>query len=860
MPENVPSGVITLVFTDIQGSTQLWERLGDTFRPILDRHNALIRELVDRWGGYEVKSGGDSFMLAFARGTDAVRCAVDIQAALHEESWPNGVDEILVRIGMHTGEPFLGYDPAGRPDYFGPVVNRAARISSAGHGGQTLISAATMEVIQGALGEDVHFEDLGTHRLRGLEDQPENIHAVLHARVPAREFPPIRTAESTRTNLPAQTGTFIGRATEIAELRKLIQRPSTRLVTLLGFGGMGKTRLSLQLGDRSLHDYEHGVWWVEVEEARTADAMFDRIAAALSLSLLPQQSVRQQVLSFLRERELLLILDNTEQMPDAPRGINEILQAAPRVRILVTSRRPLELQLERVVEIQPLPQTDGEVLFVERARSRKADFIITPENSQDISELVRRLEGVPLAIELAAGRIVAMSPREITSRLSERFRILQTRSPELPDRQRALRGAIDWSYDLLTEDDRSLFAQVSVFSGGFTLADAEEVCEAFDVLEGVMELRRQSLLRTETDAATQETRYQMLEYVREYAAEKLQEVGLDADAVHQRHADHFAKFAEKRAVRMRTRGEAQALDELTASVFNLLGALHYTSERDDRRLAPRLALALYQYQYRRGFWTEARESLETGLATLTSPQGDERSLAASLELALAGLLLDQGEREQAARCAETSLRLRREVGEPRGTAEALNMLGLLALDAGDGDRANSLFSESLELLDARDHWRRGLPLHNLARAAASRGEYHEAVRLYGEALQHRRAAGDARGEAETLGNLGVLAHQSKDLAEARERYLDSLKIHRALRDRFGIAVMLTNLGEVAAAEKDESTALTFFSHAARLFSSLQSPYEAYVHEQTALLRGGQDDLAWREVCAAAAMIPWEDRI
>jgi predicted ATPase/class 3 adenylate cyclase len=859
MADRAPEGIITLMFTDIKGSTGLWETMGDRFRPVLDRHNGLIRELIQRWDGYEVKSQGDSFMVAFGRATDAVQCALDIQRTFAQEPWPEAVGELLVRIGIHTGEPFLGYDPAGRPDYFGPVVNRAARVEMAGHGGQTLITHVTHDTVEGALTTDVELRDLGRHRLRGLE-QPELLFEVRHPDLPPREFPPLRTLDTLRTNLPVNPSTFVGREQELANLRRLLNRSETRLLTLFGFGGMGKTRTALQLAEICAADFQEGVWWIELEEVTHGEGMVQRIADRLSIHLQPQPSVREQLWSYLHDREALLVLDNTEQIPDAPRVVNELLRAAPKVKCIVTTRKALELQAEQLVEIRPLAGSEAERLFVDRARTRKEDFDLTPENRADVAELCRRLEGVPLAIELAASRIVGMTPREILSRLNERFRLLQSRSPHLPPRQRALRGAIDWSYDLLAEEDQSLLAQLSVFAGGFTLAHAEEVCDAFDVFEGVQELRRHSLLSAETDASTQSTRYGMLESVREYAMEKLREFPDEGAAVRQAHADYFLRFGEERAALRRTREEAQALDELGGEFDNLRAGMNWAQSIGEGRVCGRLALALYEVLYCRGFWAEARRRLETGLQAVEQEPDDTRELRAKLLHFLSGISLDMGDTGGAQALAERSLALYRELADPLGTAAGLNLVGYIAAEREEVETTRQLFEEALDLLPPQQHWRQAIVLHNLARLASRAAQPEEARRLYEQALEHRRAAGDTRGEAETLGNLGAIAHIAGDYPAANRLYHQSLELRRAVRDRHGIAVMLHNLGELAEAEGDLQRAAALFINAERIFLDLPS---AFVSAPRGFLRKLEDRLGaerWAEVRAAAERQPWEELV
>lgn len=859
-----PTGIVTLVFTDIEGSSDLWEQHRGAFHASLEEHNRLMREAAARWNGVEVKTVGDAFLLAFAKPSDAVQWAVDAQQSLAQHEWPPDIGAIRVRIGMHTGDPILGQHPNGVWDYFGPPVNRAARVEAAGHGGQTLVSNSARELAQPELPPDIAFLDLGVHRLKGVGE--ERLWQVLHPHLPG-EFPPLKTLSPERHNLPLPPTPFIGREEQIEEWRGLLLEPTTRLLTLVGFGGMGKTRSALQLAELCADAFAQGVRWVEAEEDRTGDAMIERIAYQLRLHLEPPQSAKEQLLNYLRQQELLLVLDNTEQIPDAAQAVNALLRAAPNVKCLVTSRRPLELQVERLASVQPLPTSEAETLFVERARARRADFTVTEESAADVAQLCRRLEGVPLAIELAASRITGMTPREILNRLGDRLRVLQTRAPDLPPRQRALRGAIDWSYELLTEEDKELFAQIAVFAGGFKMEDAEAICEAFDVFEGVSELGRHSLLRTETDSATQQTRYVMLESVRDYAAEKLQGFTETGRQVRQRHAEHYLRFAEDRIKLMRTRNETQALDELGVEVDNLRAAMAWAkqlavSHGSDvgAELCARLALALHQLLYHAGFWTEALQCLNAGWeateAVAAEAPVSRRGLQAAIGRDLAGLALDMGNLAEARVQAEASLSRYRELRDQRGTAEALNVLGLVATEEGDTEGAQQCFEE-VSRLRADPHGQ-AIALHNLARLASRRGEVAEARRLYGEALVHRRASGDVRGEATTSGNLGALEHNAGNHSEARSLYHEALGIYRALRDLHGIAVMLNNLGELGEARDDVASAIALYVHAQRIFGDLRSAHERIPAEHLQRLAGQLGQERFDELRQGAEQTTWEE--
>lgn len=815
----LPTGVITLVFTDIEGSSVLWEAHRHLFAPVLAEHNRVLRAVAAARNGVEVKTEGDAFFLVFARAADAVCFAVDTQRALAAHDWNTllpGLDAIRVRIGMHSGEPILGDHPDGTSDYFGPVVNRAARVGGAGHGGQIVISDATRVLSLRELPADVTVTELGQHTLKGVGE--ETLWQVGHPELPSR-FPPLKAAALDKHNLPAQTTPFVGRAAEIAEWSALLRDSEVRLLTLLGFGGQGKTRLALQIAENLVEDFADGVWWIELEEARHADAMIARIAHELRIHLHPQPTVREQVFNFHRDRQLLLVLDNTEQIADAGLVVNELLSAGPNIKCLVTTRRALEIRAERRVQVPPLPPSDAVALFVERAQSQVADFSLTPESRREVEELCRSLEGVPLAIELAASRSGVLSPGEMLGRLDERFRLLQRRAPDLPPRQRALRGAIDWSYELLSPDDQQLLTELSVFVGGFLIEAAEAVCADFDVLEGVAELHRHSLLRSESTGG--KTRFWMQESVRAYAGEKLAEAE-GADALRKRHAAYYLRFAEARNGKLRSRQEAAALRELLSERANAQAALNWARESGDAGLAARLALALHESFYRLGLWHEVQSMLQGAYEAL--PPGSEPGLRTALQLHLASLAHDRGESAVAQSGAEMALESARASGDTGAQAKTLNLLGLLATDRGESEAAASLFQQSLALR-AEDHTGRAIALHNLARLASRREDLPAARSLYEEALTHRQAGGDARGEAETLGNLGVVEQKAGNAAAARAMYLQSLRLRRELQDPMGTALMLHNLAELAEDAGDDARAITLFVHAARLFQRLDSSFE-----------------------------------
>ena len=856
------SGTLTLVFTDIEDSAIFSERFDAAFEPTREAHFRLLRAQLEIWHGQEVETAGDSLFAVFGSALDAVRWAVEAQLALLAHPWPLPVGSIRVRMGLHTGVPFTDTD-SPRLDYKGRDVNRASRVSSAGHGGQILLSNSTQALLASKLPPDVGLRDMGLHRLKGVGE--ERLWQLLHPALPA-EFPALSTLNPERHNLPTPLTPFIGREREInawfARLTGQSLTPdtlppaqTTRLLTLVGFGGMGKTRTALYLAELCVEQFTHGVCWVEMEGAADREDSLLRIAQALRLDISAGRSQEEPLFAYLSSRHLLLTLDNTEGVPGMAALVRELLGKALSIKILVTTRRALEIRGETLVEVRPLSEEDAQRLFVERAHACREDFALTDENAEDVAALCRRLEGVPLALELAAARITGMTPRQMLPRLNERFKLLQSRSPDLPPRQRALRAAIDWSHCLLEPEERAVFAQLGVFTGGFTMEDAEAVCEGVDVFESVMELRRNSFFHAETEPVTQQDRFVMLDSLREYALEQLREQADSAD-VSRRHADYFLRFAETRAAQMRRPNGARASAEAGSALDNLRTALGWLNAQAQYAECARLALALAPLLHQRGYWTELETTLQTGQNAAQQAGNDARPLQAALSIEMGGLCADMGDVTGARTQAETAVTLYRALNDTAGESAALNLLGLIATEAGNADEARRWLEQALPLCPAGAPTARAKILHNLARLAAKAHDTDEAERLYREALAHFGQAGDKRGQAETLGNLGALAHNAERMDEAKTLYQDSLKLYRELQSAFGIAIMLNNLGELAEQAGNTKAAVAFYVHAERMLRELHSAHARVPAAGLQNLAAQYDTVAWQQLQRDAQQTEW----
>ena len=743
----LPPTTVTLLFTDIEGSTALAERLGDRWPGLLADHNRILREVFAAGGGNELGAEGDALFVAFAGAGAAATAAAEAQLALASHDWP--VDAVIrVRMGLHTGEPTVTAD-----GYVGIDMHRAARVTAAAHGGQVLLSQTTRDLLPAEL-DGLTFRDLGEHRLKDLS-RPQRLHQLCIAGVPA-DFPPPRTLEGRATNLPAQPTLLLGRDQELEAVKTLLLREDTRMVTLTGPGGTGKTRLGLQVAADLVDAFPDGVYGVLLAPITDPDVVPLELARALGIEETPALSIADALKAGLAGRRRLLLFDNFEHVGAAAGLLADLLAACSGLKLLVTSREPLRIAAERQYPVPPLGVSESTALFVERARAVRPDFELTDETAPIVAEICERLDRLPLAVELAAAWSKVLPPAALLRRLERRLELPAARSAGVPARQSTLRQTIAWSYDLLADEDRRLHARLSVFVGGFTLEAAERVVASdggADVLEGVGSLVDRSLLSESEDAAG-EPRFTMLATIREYALEHLGESGEDVE-LRRRHALEFARFAEEADEGLRTDDQLLWFDRLEAEHDNLRAALDSSSASGDDETALRLGGALGWFWYTHGHALEGCSRLTELLARA---EGAPDELRARPLYAL-GVLLDQrGEPERAAELVERSLAIFRELGERGRVASALNSLGLIKRGLGALESARSLLEESIAL---------------------------------------RRALGDEAGAAGALSNLGVIAFEQGDLDEAEARLGETMELDRAHGNEWGSAVAADNLAAVA---------------------------------------------------------------
>ncbi len=805
---SLPSGTVTFLFTDIEGSTRLLRQLGDRYAGMLAEYRRLVRTVSQEKGGKEVDTQGDACFVAFLSARNALTAAVAAQRAINVHAWPEGVS-LRVRMGIHTGEAL-----AAETGYVGMDVHRAARICAAGHGGQILLSQTTRDITEERPLEGLTLRDLGEHRLKDL-GQAQHLYQVMMPDLPS-DFPQLRSLDVWPNNLPIQLTSFIGREQEIAEVKRLLA--GTRLLTLTGTGGCGKTRLALQVAADLLDDYADGVWLMDLAVLTDAALVPQKMATTLGLHEEPGRPLIETLLDYLRAKHLLMVLDNCEHLVEVCADLTgTLLRACPRVRILATSREILGLPGEvawrvpsltlpdpgRLRALETLTQYEAIQLFSERAVASTITFRITDQNAPAVAQICHRLDGIPLAIELAAVRVKVLSPDQIAARLDDRFRLLTGGSRLTLPRHQTLRAAMEWSFELLSEPERALLRRLSVFVGGCTLDAAEAVCtgegvEAHEVLDLLMHLADKSMILAE--AQDGQTRYRLLETVRQFCHDRLLEAE-EVWEIQRKHRDWYLVLAEQSELGLQGSEQGVWVKRLETEHDNLRAALDLCKAQEGgANKGLRLAGILWRFWEIHGYFREGRERLAQALSLAGT--SDQKSRAKAL--IGAGLLAyRQGDYTSAGSLAEESLAITRELGEKRGIASSLNNLGLVAWTQGDYVAANAFYQESLAIRrELGDKQGIASSLNNLGLVASAQGDYAAANALYQESLAIRRELGDKQGIASSLNNLGLVASAQGDYAAANELYQESLAILREQGDKLRIAYSLNNLGLVARDQSD----------------------------------------------------------
>lgn len=792
---NLPTGTVTFLFTDIEGSTRLWEQSPEAMRAALARHDLLLREAIGTNGGAVFKSVGDAVCAAFTTAPDALSAALAAQRALITEPWTDEA-ALRVRMALHTGAA-----EHRDGDYFGPPLNRLARLLATGHGGQILLSHVVHDLTRDVLPTVAQLKSLGEHRLRDL-GHPESIFQLLHPDLPG-DFPPLRSLDhpGLPNNLSQQVTSFVGREKEMGDVTRLLA--ATRLLTIVGTGGSGKTRLALHVAADLLgaDGHEDGVWLAELAPLADPNLVPQTVAQALGVAEEAGRPLTQTLVDRLRAKRLLLLLDNCEHVLTACGQLADaVIRGCPRVTVLATSREALGVAGETTYRVPPLSLPDpGRVrtaealsqyeavrLFIERAAAVLPAFAVTNQNAPALAQICARLDGIPLAIELAAARVRVMPLDQLAARLDDRFRLLTGGSRTALPRQQTLRALIDWSYDLLNDRERLLLCRMSVFAGGWTLDEAEAVCggdgvEDWEVLDLLTGLVDKSLVVYEEQNGT--GRYRLLETVRQYAAEKLSASGVAAvKTARERHREQFRQLAQQAGAHLDGPEQIPWLDRLEVEHDNLRAALDdCAADPQGADTGLRIAAALRRFWHTRGYLTEGRDRYRTLLA-----RAEAQELTPSRAAALEGagiLAFWQGDYEAARIAHEESLRIRRQHGDIAGIVTSLIELACVVREQGEQEAAETMFQEALAVnLDVRDRREEGRATMNLAISSFARGDY-ETARVRGEnALTMLREVGDPRLIAFCLFVLGMIAVLQGDVAAARAHLTDGVGLALELRD------------------------------------------------------------------------------
>ena len=781
-----PTGTVTFLFTDIEGSTALWEAQPDAMRLALARHDRLLQQIIHDAGGVVFKTLGDGFCAAFAVASDAVSAALAIQTGLIGQAGEPDIP-LRVRVAVHTGAAEYRND-----DYFGPPLNRVARLLAAGWGGQVLLSASTHELIRDNPPPASGLLDLGQHGLKDLA-RPEHIYQLIHPDLPA-EFAPLRSRENLPNNLAQPLTSFVGREGEIADIKQLLT--GTRFLTLTGAGGCGKSRLALHVAADLLDGEGDGVWVVELAPVSDPALVGQTVAQVFDVREEADRPLLQTLTDFLRSRRLLLLLDNCEHLlTECAALADTLLRACPHLTLLASSREALGIAGETVYRVPSLALPDGKGpqtvesisrceavrLFVERAGAVAPAFAVTRQNAPAVAQVCRRLDGIPLAVELAAARIRSLSVEEINARLDNRFRLLTGGSRTALPRQQTLRALIDWSYDLLTAPEQILLMRLSVFAGGWTLLAAEQICadegngaldggEVLDYLTGLVD---KSLVSAETSGDA--TRYRLLETVRQYARDRLRETGTDGH-IRDRHAAFFLRFMEE--ARQHLSGGDQTLwfARVDADYDNIRAALDCLEGEERLSLAGSLAW----YWNIRGLWNEADFWL--GKSLDDPALGGKRTLERARALhgrAVVNTVAERGDRATIEAWYSEALAIRREGNDSGGEAATLVNLGSLARERAEFALARTLYTEALHAA-RRSHLFaiEGTSAFNLGYVAFYQGDFQEAQAVFDRLLPLARANGHKTLEAETLAMRGKVAEAGGDLAGACRWYEEAAALYR----------------------------------------------------------------------------------
>lgn len=915
VPRGIPSGTVTFLFTDIEGSTLLYQQHPDAMRRAMTRHHEILQTAIAAHHGHVFQVIGDGFHAAFTNALDALNAALSAQRALGAERWGEA-GPLRVRMALHTDHAEVRLDKYTAGEYVpGEYLSlaRTARLLSAGSGGQILLSATTAELVRAQLPSRVGLRDLGVHRVKDFA--PQQIFQATASELPSN-FPALRSLDSLPTNLPVQLTSFVGREAEIRALGDQLKR--VRLLTLTGPGGVGKTRLALQVAAECSDQFAHGVWFIELAALSQPALVAQRVATTLGLQEPAGRTILEVLRDYLRDKDVLILLDNCEHLIDACAQMGDaLLRAAPRLEILATSRQALGITGETVYpvpslsfpghdylpgtvagddRVQALNQFEAVRLFIERARALQPSFTVNSANAAALVEICQRLDGIPLALELAAARVKGLTVEQIARRLEDRFRLLTTGSRTAMAHHQTLQATIEWSYSLLEDSERVLLQRLSVFAGGWTIEAAEQICagetlEGGDVLDVLLRLVDKSLVVVEQQG--QAARYHFLETIHQFARDRFDASGkAGVERVRNRHLEYFLDFVDEQDRTLRGAEQEETLASIDRELDNLRAALVWAAQSDNAEVELRLASGLWRYWRVRSYFSEGRDWLEKalrrseraskgvraramlGAGSLANYQADyvragellEQSLELHRELrdrsgtAYCLNLLSHGQMmlgdvAAAHRSLDESLTIFRALGDRRGMGYALYFLGALYEASDDSATALPILEESLTHLRATgDTWWVGNALIQLGWGINRLGDPARALQVFGKALEISVQFGDTRGQARALQYSAEAKCSQGEFLSARNQYREALKLLQAIGDKWWGTVAMEGLAYVAAQEDNARQVVLLLGAAEQMHETLGAPrlvayrasYEWSLQRARELLNAHEFSSGWNE--------------
>lgn len=791
--------MLVFLLTDIEKSTEKWERHRGKMGDVLARHDAILKEVIEDFDGQIVKHTGDGIFAIFEQGAP-LHCAIEIQKRFAQENWGD-IDELRIRIGLHAGEA----ERRGN-DYFGSAVNRTARIMAAAWGGQILLSPEVKDLC--SLPSDALLKDLGVHLLHDLGD-PQQIYGLQYPNMIPQEFPPIHSLSAHPHSLPSQATAFVGRENEIDELKKMVDNPRCRLINLVGPGGIGKTRLALQVAAEKIENFKDGVYFVPLDAMTIGSIQFlvFTIADSLKFSFYSREDPKIQLLNYLRRKKMLLIMDNFEHLINEAELLVEIFENAPDIKFLVTSRERLRLKGEWIMEISGLDmpknhrdenfKSYGAIqLFIESAKRIKPDFVLSNDDYKYVMEICKLVEGIPLGIELAASWVRSLSNREIVQEIDKGIDFLTSTLQDVPTRHQSLRAVFDYSWNLLSSKEQKIYGTLSVFRDGFQKEAAEKVAHA--TLNDLSLFSDKSLVRR-----TPQGRYEMLQILRKYAAEKLEEKPDLKKQVNDIHCCYYANFIDRRSQELRDKYVQEFLNEVGREIENLRSAWQWAVENTKIDELQKLLKSIYYFYEMRGWLLEGEQICRMTSEMLRIkfkkdfPDNNIKQFYGRVISRWAGFCRRLSKYEKARELLEESYAIFKELGVEKDIAFALNELGVIAYRFGKFARAKQIHQDTLEIRKKLANRKSiAVSLNNLGVVASSTGNYEEARSLHEQAIKIREDIDDQYGLASSLNNLGNVMNSLGNSTDAKKLCEKSLEIRRKIGDRPGIGSSLNNLGMI----------------------------------------------------------------